>query len=127
MGRASLPIATLAVAGTLAGCGGGGGEGGDTAGPSGEGAASQPRGDLTAGRDTFLIGTEPRCGDCHTLADAGTTSKIGPNLDEVKPTFQQVIDAMNTGPGAMPKFDDVGIDAKENIAAYIEEATHRGG
>jgi cytochrome c6 len=127
MGRASLPIASLVAAGALAGCGGGGGEGEDTAGPTGAGTAPQPRGDLIAGRQTFLIGTEPRCGDCHTLADAGATSKIASNLDELKPTFQQVIDAMNSGPGAMPKFDDVGEDAKENIAAYVEEATHRGG
>ena len=32
MGRVSFPIATLAMAGTLAGCGGGGGEGGGTLG-----------------------------------------------------------------------------------------------
>ena len=25
---------------------------------------------------------EPKCSDCHTLADAGATGTIGPNLDE---------------------------------------------
>ena len=124
MGRRCFPIATLAMAGTLAGCGGGDG-GGDTAG----GAAAtgpQPKGDLIAGRDAFLIGTEPRCGDCHTLADAGTTSQVAPDLDELKPTFQQVLDSMEEGPGAMPEYGDVSMEVQTNIAAYIESATQGG-
>ena len=32
----------------------------------------------TKGRDLFI----KDCGGCHTLADAGTTGQIGPNLDE---------------------------------------------
>jgi mono/diheme cytochrome c family protein len=124
MRRASFPIAALAVAGALAGCGGGGGEGGDTAGPGGP--VEQPKGDLIAGRDAFLIGTEPRCANCHTLADAGTTGTIGPNLDEVKPTFEQVLAAMEQGPGAMPEFPEVSMEVKENIAAYVEVATRNG-
>jgi cytochrome c6 len=126
MRRASFPIAALAVAGALAGCGGGG-EGGDTAGPGGGGTVEQPKGDLIAGRDAFLIGTEPRCASCHTLADAGTTGTIGPNLDQLKPTFEQVLAAMEQGPGAMPKFPEVSMEVKENIAAYVEDATHNGG
>jgi cytochrome c6 len=126
MRRASFPIAALAVAGALAGCGGGGGEGGDTAGPGG-GSVEQPKGDLIAGRDAFLIGTEPRCGNCHTLADAGTTATVGPSLDQVKPTFEQVIAAMEQGPGAMPEFPEVSMEVKENIAAYVEVATQSGG
>src|SRR5215211_6977725 len=98
MGRVSLPLATLAMAGTLAGCGGGGGEGADTAGPAAANGPP-PKGDLIAGRDAFLIGTEPRCGDCHTLADAGTTAQVAANLDEAKPTFEEVLDAMAEGPG----------------------------
>ena len=124
MSRVSFPIATLAMAGALAGCGGGG-EGGETAG----GAVltgPQPKGDLIAGRDAFLIGTEPRCGDCHALGDAGTTSKVATNLDEAQPTFQEVLDAMEEGPGAMPKYGDVSGEVKTNIAAYIESATQGG-
>jgi hypothetical protein len=126
MRRASFPIAALAVAGALAGCGGGG-EGGDTAGPGSAGSVEQPKGDLIAGRDAFKIGTDPRCGDCHALADAGTTATVGPNLDEVKPTFEQVLAAMAEGPGVMPKFPEVSMEVKENIAAYVEDATHNGG
>ena len=124
MSRVSFPIATLAMAGALAGCGGGS-DGGETAG-GGAVVGPQPKGDLIAGRDAFLIGTEPRCGDCHTLADAGTTSQVGTNLNEAKPTYQQVLDAMDDGPGAMPKFGDVSGTVKTNIAAYVESATQGG-
>ena len=112
------------MAGALAGCGGGS-DGGDTAG-GGAVPGPQPKGDLIAGRDAFLIGAEPRCGDCHTLADAGTTSKVGPNLDEVKPTYEQVLASLDEGPGAMPKYGDVSMEVKTNIAAYVESATHGG-
>jgi cytochrome c6 len=125
MGRLSFPVATLAMAGALAGCGGGG-EGGSTGGVPGAVTGPKPKGDLIAGRDAFLIGAEPRCGSCHTLADAGTSSNIGPSLDEAKPTFQEVIDAMDEGPGAMPKYPDVSGEVKTNIAAYIESATQGG-
>ena len=125
MGRVRFPIATLAMAGTLAGCGGGGGEGGDTAGAAAANGPP-PKGDLIAGRDAFLIGTEPRCGDCHALADAGTTAQVGPNLDEAKPTYQEVIDAMEQGPGAMPEYTDVSPAVETNIAAYVESATQGG-
>jgi hypothetical protein len=124
MGRGSFPFATLAVAGTLAGCGGGGG---DTSGLPGAATGPQPKGDLIAGRDAFLVGTQPRCSKCHTLADAATTGKVGPNLDQVKPTFDQVMTALDTGPGAMPKFQDVSFEVKQNLAAYVEYATHQGG
>ena len=123
MGRLCFPIATLAVAGALAGCGGGGG--GDTGGVA-VATGPQPKGDLIAGRDAFLIGTEPRCGDCHALADAGTTSQVGPNLDEAKPTFQEVLDALAEPPGAMPEYADVSMEVQTNLAAYVEYATHQG-
>ena len=124
MRRASFPIAILAVVGSLAGCGG---DSTDTGAATGAGSTSETRGNLIVGRDAFLVGTEPRCGECHTLADAGTTAKVASNLDEVKPTFDEVIAAMDEGPGAMPKFRDVNPDVKDSIAAYVEFATHQGG
>jgi cytochrome c6 len=127
MRRASFPIAILAVVGALAGCGGSGEGGADTAAATGAGSTSQPRGNLVVGRDAFIIGTEPRCGECHTLADAGTSSKVASNLDEARPTFDEVVAAMDDGPGAMPRYGDVSPDVKKSIAAYVEFATHDGG
>ena len=110
----------LAATLALAGCGGGGdggGEGIDT------GAADPvPQGDPIAGRDAFILGTDPPCGDCHTLADAGTTGTIGPNLDQVQPTFEQVLQALDEGPGAMPSFADSSQTFKDNVAAYVSTA-----
>ena len=41
----------------------------------------------TSGKDIF---TSSGCGSCHTLADAGTSGKIGPDLDKVlKPDAQK--------------------------------------
>jgi cbb3-type cytochrome c oxidase subunit III len=57
-----LPVALLGAA-LLGGCGTGG-------------IASSP-GDPSNGAKLFTA----KCGGCHTLADAGTSSTIGPNLD----------------------------------------------
>ena len=84
-----------------------------------------------AGRDLFI----PRCGGCHTLADAGTNGTIGPDLDDAfaqareagmtSETFTQVVASeirfpieehrrghracpARTGPaGTLPSCDDV--------------------
>ena len=114
---------TLAVVAALAGCGGGG----KSAGTSGASTAAPAKGDPVAGKTAFLTGAEPHCGDCHTLADAGTSSLVASNLDELKPTYQQVLDALNEGPGAMPSYSDAEDQVKANIAAYVESATHASG
>ena len=117
-------VLTAALAG--AGCGGGGGDDGGAIDTGGATDVS-PRGDPIAGRDAFLLGTKPRCGDCHTLADAGSTATVGPNLDQVKPSFDQVIAALDAGPGAMPSFADISPAVKDNLAAYVSTASGQGG
>jgi cytochrome c oxidase subunit II len=49
----------------------------EEAGEDGETAA--PEGDPEAGREVFL---SAGCGSCHTVAEAGTSAEVGPNLDE---------------------------------------------
>lgn len=44
------------------------------------------------------------CGGCHTLADAGTTGKVGPNLDEEEPDYDDVVEQVLEGGGGMPSF-----------------------
>ena len=51
-------------------------EGGGGGGGGGGGAAAD-------GKTIFTSGASPACGSCHTLADAGATQTIGPNLDKV--------------------------------------------
>ena len=63
------------------------------------GEASSPQG--SAGADGKALFVDSGCGDCHTLADAGTSGQIGPVLDDVLPGMSA--DMINTSivdPGA---------------------------
>src|SRR3954464_4888730 len=42
-------------------------------------------GDSTAGKGLF---SKAGCVGCHTLADAGSTGTVGPNLDTAKPDYR---------------------------------------
>ena len=44
------------------------------------------------------------CGSCHTLADAGTSGQIGPNLDQARPDYETVRAKVESGGGGMPSF-----------------------
>jgi cytochrome c6 len=50
----------------------------------GTGGLPSKTADVSKGRQLFIRGAagKPSCGSCHTLADAGTTGTIGPNLDD---------------------------------------------
>lgn len=44
------------------------------------------------------------CGSCHTLKAAAATGQVGPNLDNLLPTFAQVKAQVEQGGGVMPSF-----------------------
>jgi cbb3-type cytochrome c oxidase subunit III len=67
---------------------------------AGNPSAAGPSKNATSGKDIFLA----NCGSCHTLADAGTSGKIGPNLDQLKPSLSIVQRQVINGGGAMPAF-----------------------
>jgi mono/diheme cytochrome c family protein len=63
------------------------------------------------------------CGSCHTLADAGTTGTVGPNLDAAKPSQALVVDRVTNGQGAMPSFKDSLDEAQiQAVAEYVSGA-----
>lgn len=67
------------------------------------------------------------CGFCHTLADAGTTGRAGPNLDRLRPSRQRVLDAIAAGgrrTGLMPPGILSGAEAQQ-VARYVARVTHR--
>jgi len=66
------------------------------------------------------------CGSCHTLADAGTSGTLGPNLDESKPTKELAVDRVTNGRGVMPPFRD-SLDAAQiqAVADYVSSAAGR--
>jgi cbb3-type cytochrome c oxidase subunit III len=93
---------------------------------------TQPTGDKIRGKDLFV----KNCGACHTLRDAGTTGKIGPDLDYAfvqsringlgEDTILQVVRAQiaypvttpSTGAPGMPANIVEGQDA-DDVATYV--------
>jgi mono/diheme cytochrome c family protein len=72
---------------------------------------------LAQGKQIF----QQNCGTCHTLADAGTSGKVGPVLDTVKPDKQRVLAAIKNGglgSGTMPANIVTGKDA-DAVATYV--------
>jgi cytochrome c6 len=71
------------------------------------------------GNDPKLL-FESNCGSCHTLADAGTSGTIGPNLDQAKPSLQKSITQITNGGGGMPPFKGQLTDAQiRALAQYL--------
>jgi cytochrome c5 len=83
---------------------------------------TQAAGDPVAGKEVFL--GESGCSSCHTLADAGSTGTIGPNLDAVKPSYDKVVSQVTNGGGGMPPFGDQLTEEQiQDVAAYVSTAT----
>jgi cytochrome c6 len=76
----------------------------------------------TDGKSIFTA----NCGSCHTLADAGTSGNVGPNLDGVKPTREKVVTQVTNGGGAMPAFKDT-LDPQQiqAVADYVSSVAGR--
>ena len=66
------------------------------------GSAAAADASLDAGRALFNETAQPQCALCHSLKDAGAEGEIGPNLDDFKPTVEQVRAAVTSGIGIMP-------------------------
>ena len=80
--------------------------------------------DVENGRILFI----ERCGTCHTLAEAGTTATVGPNLDDLRPPQSLVLNAIAQGRargvGRMPAALLQGQDAQD-VAAYVSKVAGR--
>ena len=73
------------------------------------------------GKEIFL-GTAG-CASCHTLADAGATGTIGPNLDATKPSVELAVERVTNGAGAMPSFaDTLSAEQIQEVATYVSAA-----
>jgi mono/diheme cytochrome c family protein len=71
--------------------------------------------DVAAGKTAFTA----TCGGCHTLKDAATNGKVGPDLDGLAPlSVDTVAHQIENGGGAMPPKLLTGKDAA-NVAAYV--------
>ena len=92
-------------------------------------------GDAGAGEELFT----QKCGSCHTLDDAGTQGRVGPNLDAAfersredgfdESTFRGVVRNMIEYPvPPMPERDELGLSEEdaENIATYVASVAGHG-
>lgn len=76
------------------------------------------------GKQIFTEAAQPSCAICHTLADAGSSGTIGPDLDEMKPSREQVINAVTSGVGVMPAFgESLSSEQIQTLADYIVKVT----
>jgi mono/diheme cytochrome c family protein len=77
-----------------------------------------PEGDPVAGKAIFTGASG--CTGCHTLADAGSSGTVGPNLDDAMPSFELAFDRVTNGQGAMPSFKTSLTDQQRaDVAAYV--------
>jgi cytochrome c6 len=78
------------------------------------------------GRKVFNELAQPPCKICHTLQAAGADGKVGPSLDELKPSLEQALAAVRSGVGVMPPFDDkLTAEQIEAVARYVAQTAGR--
>jgi cytochrome c553 len=77
------------------------------------------KGDPVAGKQVFT--GSAGCTNCHTLADAGSTGNVGPNLDDAKPSYDLVVTRVTNGsPAGMPPFKGTLTPTQiQDVAAYV--------
>jgi len=65
------------------------------------------------------------CATCHSLDDANSNGKVGPNLNEIKPDISRVLMAVTNGIGVMPAYQGQLSDEEiEAVATYVAESTN---
>ena len=92
--------------------------------PTGEedggGGGDDVDGDAEAGATIYA---ENGCGSCHTLADAGSTGNVGPNLDESSVDFAAAVEQIANGGGGMQAYSGTLSEEQiADVAAYVVTA-----
>jgi len=64
-----------------------------------------------------------KCSSCHTLAAAGATGTVGPNLDQLKPAMAVVLHQVTNGGSIMPAFKGTLSAAQiQAVAKYVSSS-----
>jgi cytochrome c553 len=96
-------LALLAAALLVAGCGGG------------KSATSKAGGKVFASAG---------CGGCHSLSAARSSGQTGPNLDQLKPSYDAVVRQVSNGGGGMPSFSGkLSTGQIRDVASFVAEST----
>jgi len=84
--------------------------------------AAEVEGNPTAGKAVFAANG---CGVCHTLSAAASTGDVGPNLDQLKPEYDAIVEQVENGGGAMPPFkDELSEEQINDVSAFVFNSTH---
>jgi len=71
--------------------------------------------------DGAAIFAEAGCGGCHTFAAANSSGTVGPSLDGIDLSKDEIEQKVRNGGGGMPAFGDRLIDAEiEAVADYVD-------
>ena len=125
---AALALAAIVLA--VAACGGSSGSSSSAAPPATSTPTSTPAssggGEVSAAAGKVLFTSN--CATCHTLADAGATGSVGPNLDDLKPDEETVKNQVTNGGGGMPAFGGQLSETQiESVAKYVSSVAGHGG
>ena len=89
--------------------------------PSGAAVIVPANAHASAGARVFA---DNGCGDCHTLGAADASGQIGPNLDTLRPDYDQVRAKVEQGGGGMPSFGDrLSPQQIRDVAAFVATRT----
>ncbi|MHA7879124.1 MAG: SorU family sulfite dehydrogenase c-type cytochrome subunit [Saccharospirillum sp.] len=77
---------------------------------------------LEMGKNVFIQASAPPCTVCHTLNDAGSAGQVGPNLDSMAPSQEQVYAAVTQGVGIMPAYGGtLSEEQRQAVAYYVSQ------
>tara|TARA_Y100000590_G_C15530604_1_gene943024 strand:+ start:285 stop:590 length:306 start_codon:yes stop_codon:yes gene_type:complete len=73
-----------------------------------------------------VYNNKAQCGVCHMLQAANSEGNIGPNLDEIKPSMDQIIYVVTNGIGVMQAWKGILTDEEiEAVAYYVFNSTSK--
>jgi mono/diheme cytochrome c family protein len=114
----ALTLLVCALGLAVAGCGGDDdGAGTEEPPPATTQTTGGETGDAASGEQVFA---SAGCGGCHTFSAAGSSGAVGPNLDDLGPSFDAVVAQVTNGGGAMPSFrDELSEQEIRDVAAFV--------
>ena len=73
-----------------------------------------------------IYNNKAQCGVCHTVQVAGSSGDIGPNLDQLKPSIDQIIYVVTNGIGVMQAWEGIlTYEEIEAVAYYVFKSTNK--
>ena len=73
-----------------------------------------------------VFNNKAMCGTCHVLQAAESTGNIGPNLDQLKPSIDQIIYVVKNGIGIMQAWEGIlSSEEIEAVAYYVFSSTNK--